>query len=121
MTDTAEEILRAAFAQNFEHWKITLPPEPLREGLRGMIQSRGWTIRYRVALVDGALCLEYFASHRMTNDRLERIRADGQTELLGYFSQISRVGEPDSARKLFARNRAFYAMVREMRLTPEDF
>ncbi len=70
------EKISETFARSFEYWDIHLP-DPLPQ--KGTITEGGWTIDY-VVLNDenGQPCLEYLASHRMTNTRHVRILSDGE-------------------------------------------
>ena len=78
--DVREE-LRQRFNQAFEHWEIELPIDALEPGVVWLILHRGWTIwtRYDVA-EDGREYLDYYADHRMTNDRHLRMYVDGDDE-----------------------------------------
>ena len=73
----SREIIKRAFDRMFEHWGIVLPDDFDCDSLPRSVGERGWTInvRYVPDLGDGGL--EVFASHRMTNDSLERIESDG--------------------------------------------
>lgn len=77
MDQTAE-----IFARYFESWDITLPAEAIENRQRGEIQSRGWTIHYLFGSNERGEFLDFYAAHRMTNDRHERIYTSGETESL---------------------------------------
>ena len=53
-------------------WKIELPPGAEDTGDRGTIFKAGWTINYLFGH-DGEKYIEFYATHRMTNDRRHRI------------------------------------------------
>ena len=67
-----------AFAKMFESWNIHLPPNATTLKQPGKIVQAGWAIRY----VFGEDYLDYYAEHRMTNPRHERIHSDGRCESL---------------------------------------
>lgn len=75
--------LRRAFARMHARWGLERPDDDLRERRAGAVTGSGWHIRYQFGEEDGREYLEVFASHRMTNDRLYRIYADGDRELVG--------------------------------------
>jgi hypothetical protein len=70
------------FGLAFAAWGITLPPEDVRERRRGKIVEAGWAIWYLFGSDEHGEYLDYYASHRMTDDRHVRIREDGETERL---------------------------------------
>jgi hypothetical protein len=80
--------IAAVFANYFEHWHITLPDDAVQMQLAGKIQLSGWTIQYKFGLGDGGKFLDFYASHRMTNDRHLRIYASGETEGLPALSDM---------------------------------
>lgn len=49
---------------------------------RGQIAKQGWTIKFLFGEDAKGKFLDYYASHRMTNDRHVRIRSDGSEEIL---------------------------------------
>ncbi len=65
------------FGRDFGAWGIALPPEDVKERWRGTILAAGWAIWYLFGTDEGGEYLDYYACHRMTNDRHERIREDG--------------------------------------------
>ena len=67
-----------AFAKMFESWNIHLPLNATTLKQPGKIVQAGWAIRY----VFGEDYLDYYAEHRMTNPRHERIHSDGRCESL---------------------------------------
>jgi len=48
----------------------------------GKINSSGWNIRYLFGKDDRGDYLDFYATHRMTNDRHVRIYSTGETEYL---------------------------------------
>lgn len=76
------------FAEYFENWNITLPSEAVEKRVLGKIQSRGWTIQYQFGSNDSGEFLDFYASHRMTNDRHVRIYETGEVEYLPAFQDF---------------------------------
>jgi hypothetical protein len=70
------------FNRQFAHWQIRLPPMDVEHRRSGKIVQAGWAIWYRFGKDDEGEYLDYYASHRMTNDRHVRLRASGATESL---------------------------------------
>lgn len=106
--DTVKQI----FDKIFSAWEIVLPTEGLNEQRRGSIVKNGWTINYQYGSTEGVEYLEYFASHRMTNDSLNRIYADGREELLGYCQVFYTADNEQAERDYFEHNRQFYEEVK---------
>lgn len=104
--------IKAAFDRRFAHWDITLPAGSLAERRPGSIVKAGWTINYQFGTADGMDCLDYFASHRMTNDTLNRIYADGREELLGECQEFYKANDPRAQQAYLEHNRSFYAEVK---------
>ena len=61
------------FAEYFANWDIRLPEDATQLEEPGLIQEGGWTIRYVFDDDAGGSYLEFYATHRMTNDRRVRI------------------------------------------------
>ena len=61
------------FNKHFERWGIALPPDAEQRCPRGTIVSRGWTVKYCFGKDQDGKFLDYYAAHRMTNDRHSRI------------------------------------------------
>lgn len=76
------ERIESVFNETFAHWGIRLPPENLRERKRGKINEEGWTIWFLFGEDDDGEYLDYYAMHRMTNDRHVRLHADGRATWL---------------------------------------
>lgn len=68
------------FNLHFANWDIQLPLEDIAQRRAGTIQKAGWTIRYLFGTHEDSEYLDYYAVHRMTNDRHVRIYADGRKE-----------------------------------------
>ncbi len=74
--------IEGRFRRDFAAWGIALPPEHVRERRRGKIVESGWAIWYLFGKDERGEYLDYYASHRMTDDRHVRIREDGSEEPL---------------------------------------
>jgi hypothetical protein len=70
------------FNRTFAHWGIALPPEDVTDRRRGKIVASGWAIWYLFGEDERGGYLDYYAFHRMTDDRHVRLREDGPTEHL---------------------------------------
>jgi len=88
------KIIANLFAETFAHWGIRLPDADLRERRAGYITEAGWLIQYCFGQDDTGEFLDFYASHRMTDDRHTRLYSDGRTQdlpgLVGF-----RVGSED--------------------------
>jgi tetratricopeptide (TPR) repeat protein len=89
------------FAEHFAHWKITLPQEDLNDRCSGHIFQAGWLIQYCFGKDDTCGYMDYYATHRMTNDRHVRIYANGREEQLPAFISWCPTGDdPVKAKQL---------------------
>ena len=101
------------FNRAFAHWDICLPPEAIASRQSGRIVESGWTVWYTFGSDEGAEYLDYYASHRMTNDRHTRLYADGRVEGLAAISEMYLTSEdPSEAAQAKAD---FHARNREVR------
>ena len=108
---TGLDQIESAFNRAFDHWDICLPPEAIASRQAGRIVKSGWTVWYAFGADDGGEYLDYYASHRMTNDRHVRLHADGRVEGLEAVIDMHVVPEdPEEAAQaqadFYARNRA---------------
>lgn len=71
-----------SFNDTFAPWQIRLPPDAVEQRRRGKIIQGGWAIWYLFGSDETGEYLDYYASHRMTNDRHVRTYADGRCESL---------------------------------------
>ena len=106
------------FGRTFAPWDIALPPEDAKERRRGKIVASGWAIWYLFGSDDRGGYLEYYASHRMTDDRHVRVREDGSVEHLPTISTFGIASQdPIEDAKLGAdylkHNRRVGRMVKE--------
>lgn len=81
------------FAQQFAHWKIIIPENDLKDRSNGYIQEAGWLIQYCFGMDETGEYLDYYATHRMTNDRHVRIYADGKKKNLPALSSMRLVSK----------------------------
>ncbi|MCY3985571.1 MAG: hypothetical protein OXF23_00800 [Candidatus Dadabacteria bacterium] len=89
------------FNKSFETWGIELPKEAVENQQRGKIVKRGWTIWYLFGRDEAGDYLDYYASHRMTNDRHVRLYADGSSKVLNsYWSMRIVSDDPEENRRL---------------------
>ena len=72
--------IESKFNDSFSHWEIRLPPDALTQRKRGKIVKAGWAIWYLFGADERGDYLDYYASHRMTDDWHVRIYADGLCE-----------------------------------------
>jgi hypothetical protein len=75
-------VLEERFRDHFAPWSISIPPWHVRERRRGKIIEAGWAIWYLLEKDERGEYLDYYASHRMTNDPHIRLREDGSEEHL---------------------------------------
>ena len=81
MEGTPQERIARRFNSFFTSSGIRIKPKDVRLNARREIRKGGWRITYRVNPDDGGFpSLEFYASHRMTDDTHYRIWADGHTE-----------------------------------------
>ena len=114
------EKIEEAFNRTFANWEIRLPPDAVASRQAGKIVQRGWTIWFLFVSDGDAEHLDYYASHRMTNDRHVRIHADGSEEdleALSEFHVVPKGASPEEAEQaksdFYARNRAVAKMLDE--------
>jgi hypothetical protein len=108
--------IKLSFAESFAMWDICLPEEDVVNRRRGKIVKAGWAIWYLFGSDEKGEYLDYYASHRMTNDRHVRIYADGQCEGLPAISEFHLVSQDpqENARleaEYYAENRRVAAML----------
>jgi hypothetical protein len=82
MTGSDPAAIVEAFNSTISHWEIRLPPNSVETRGPGHIFQAGWHIGWIWGAADGEDFLEYFAQHRMTNDRHYRIWTSGRVEAL---------------------------------------
>lgn len=110
--DTAAEL----FSRDFSHWAIRLPPEDVARRHRGRINQEGWAIWYLFGGDDRGEYLDYYAAHRMTDDRHVRIYASGEREELPTIQSFrpcsdDPVEDQRLADELFVKNQRVAALL----------
>ena len=65
--------IETVFNEAFAAWDIRLPEETIASKQRGKIVKAGWVIWYLFGSNEHGWYLDYYAAHRMTNDRHVRI------------------------------------------------
>ena len=110
------QLIKSAFDQRFKRWGLTLSEEIVDQHQSGTIQQGGWTINFHFVMTEGQGYLEYFASHRMTNDTLNRIYADGRYELVDACQEFHLVNDKTNEHAYIEQNRNFYANVKSLGL-----
>lgn len=110
--------IESTFNDTFSHWEIRLPPSFHEHPKKGKIVQEGWAIWYLFGSDERGDYLDYYASHRMTDDRHVRIRADGACDDLPTISDVRwRSEDPlEDARleaEYHAENRTVASMLEE--------
>jgi hypothetical protein len=126
--DEANSLRRVAneFAKRFANWSITLPLDDIARRRAGQIRDHGWSIRYIFGSDERGEYLEYYAIHRMTNDRRLRIYASGEVESQpaieeAFFYRSEIPGDEDRAKQAYLEhNQAVAEELKSLGLYPED-
>jgi hypothetical protein len=108
--------VKQKFDEIYRKWDLTLSLEDIEQGRSGSIHKNGWTINYRFGKENNTAYIEYFASHRMTNDTLNRIYADGRSECIDYCQEFYRAEDENAEKEYFEHNKNFYARVKGLGL-----
>ena len=99
--------IETQFNRTFAKWEIGLPAEALHRRERGKIVQAGWAIWYLFGADEHGEYLDYYASHRMTDDRHVRIYSDGRVESLPAIETfVMTSSDPEEAARLEAKERA---------------
>ena len=112
------KIIKDRFDLAFRRWEIKLPAQDLLARQRGTIVRSGWVIWYLFGQNLKGEYMDYYAAHRMTNDRHVRLYFDGTAERLPTPQELCVVPkDPEKA----AKNRAeFYAHNRRIAKLREE-
>ena len=95
--------IEAHFRESFSYWRLELPREAVQNRQRGKIVEAGWTIWYLFGSDASGEYLDYYSSHRMTNDSHVRLYDDGRIEgLESLWDMHSTSDDPDEAARLEA-------------------
>lgn len=122
--DASATEISKRFAEYFANWNIELPPGAEKAGDRGTIFKAGWTINYLFGS-DGEKYLEFYATHRMTNDRRHRIYESGRMDDLDAIQEMymydSKVpgSEEEAKRRYMEHNQRVAEELRQLGLYPE--
>ena len=81
------DVIEAEFNSYFANWDILLPQSAIAAGRRGKIVADGWTIWFLFGVEGEREFLDFYAMHRMTNDRHLRLYSDGSGEGLRTLAQ----------------------------------
>jgi hypothetical protein len=80
-TDLTTTEISRQFAESFSGWDIALPPGAEAAEARGVIFKDGWRVNYIFGRSDEKY-IEFYATHRMTEDDRQRIYESGKVESL---------------------------------------
>ena len=112
--------IEEAFNRTFANWDIQLPAEAAASRSSGRLVKAGWTIEYLFGHEGDKEHLDYYAVHRMTNDRHVRIHSDGQCETLEtplefvvYPEGSDEAARQEAREAFYAHNRAVDERLRE--------
>ena len=118
-------LIAQTFAESFATWDIALPEGAVERGEPGLIRKAGWTIRYIFGADEEGSYLEYYATHRMTNDTRIRIYGSGRTKALDaiwelYMWDPKVPGDEERAQQEYHdHNRRIAEELKELGLYPE--
>ena len=112
------ERIELAFAERFAHWGLALPKRNVQGRKRGTISREGWTVQYLFGSDERGEFLDYYATHRMTDDSHVRIYANGEAIFLPTIVSMFLVPpdpvEAEQARQAYvAKNREVAALMAE--------
>lgn len=102
---TAPALLAETFNAYFQNWRIEISAADVQAGKQGSVVDHGWRVNYLVDADDtGELFLEFYATHRMTDDRHVLISSSGVTKhldaIVGMYRYDPNVGgSEDRARR----------------------
>jgi hypothetical protein len=77
-----------AFRADFANWGLEIPPELLASRVPGFIQAAGWLIQFTFGRDSRGEYLDYYASHRMTDDSHVRLYETGRRQRLASLASI---------------------------------
>ncbi len=99
----------------FDNWDLRLSADAIESRSAGRIVKSGWTIWYAFGSEEGREYLDYYASHRMTNDQHVRLYVDDRLEILeAMIGGYVLPKDPDAASKARAEFLAYNRSVRRM-------
>jgi len=74
--------IEEAFREEFANWNLEIPPELLASRTPGFIQEAGWLIQFAFGSDSRGEYLDYYDSHRMTDDSHVRLYESGRRQHL---------------------------------------
>ena len=91
------ENIKKIFNNHFKNWDIQFPENDMNDRKNGFINKAGWLIQYCFGKENGIEYLDYYSSHRMTDDDHIRIYENGETKTLETFriSYLTDTPEPE--------------------------
>lgn len=97
------DAIREAFDAHFGADRILFPERALHQRA-GRFSAGGWDVSYQFGTERGVDFADVLLSHRLTNDRLHRVRADGVIELVaatteGVLPDVDRAFAEEVARR----------------------
>jgi hypothetical protein len=103
LEESALDGIATQFKNYFLKWEIAIPPTSVVFGGAGKLYQKGWSIRYLISRdLDGPY-LDFYACHRMTNDRHVRLRDNKKPEYFeAYFDLRNTSDEPNEDKRLLA-------------------
>ena len=78
----------STFNAYFAKWDIALPSDIEGRHPRGSIHSGGWIIEFAFGEDEDGKLLDFYACHRLTNDRHVRVRSNGSAESLPAYPDV---------------------------------
>ena len=117
--------MESVFNETFSHWGIKLPREAVKQRSSGKIVQHGWAIWFLFGSDEKGEYLDFYSSHRMTDDSHTRIREDGAHESLpaiqsGRFMASDPEEDALAEAEYFARNQAIAKILNEKGFGPGD-
>jgi len=98
--------IKLRFARGFASRGIRLPEDDVVHRRAGCIHQGGWSISYLFGVDESGEYIEYYASHRMTNDTHSRLYEDGRREWLPALDYgRSASSDPEEDARLAAEHR----------------
>ena len=90
-----------AFRADFKNWGLEIPPEALASREPGFIQAAGWLIQFTFGRDSRGEYLDYYASHRMTDDSHVRLYETGRRQRLASLAGMYVTNSnPEEAKRL---------------------
>jgi hypothetical protein len=77
-----------AFRADFANWGLEIPSQALASREPGFIEAAGWSIQFTFGRDSRGEYLDYYASHRMTDDSHVRLYETGRRQRLASLTSI---------------------------------